>query len=85
MPHVEINRTYLKVCMRKRPFATEEEASREKAELYEVYQCIFCRKWHRASRPEFKAERRSAKNKYKQRLNLAARRKKQLLKAYQNE
>lgn len=85
MPHVEVNRLLLKICLRKRPFNSEEDASAEHPELFEVYQCPICQKWHRASKPKLKAERRKAKRRHKQLLKIAARKKRRLLKHYNDD
>jgi hypothetical protein len=54
MPHVRKNYLFLKTCLRKRAFATAEDALTTR---HHVYQCPACGKWHRTSRKEFKEER----------------------------
>ena len=82
MPHVLDNLLLLKMCLRKRPFATEDAARNEDTEKYEPYLCPACKKWHRRSKPHFKAQLLLINKVHKQRRNIAAMRKRDLMKGF---
>ena len=65
MPHVRKNYLLLKTCLRKRGFATAEEAWTTR---HHVYQCPACGKWHRTSRKEFKEVREKEAAAHKEKL-----------------
>lgn len=54
MAHVSANYAYAKACLRKRPFDSQEDAEKKRSQDFAVYQCQFCGKWHRTSRPHLK-------------------------------
>lgn len=85
MPHVEHNRLLLKICFRKRPFPSREEASAERPEYFEVYRCPICKQWHRASREEFKMERIRQKKQRIARRKLIGKKKRQIFKGFKHE
>lgn len=52
------NLVYLRGCLRKRPFESKEAVEAEaRAQDFNAYQCRFCGKWHRASKPHLKRQR----------------------------
>ena len=83
MPHVSANLWLLRSCLRKRPFPTEEAArSAENSDNFEPYLCPACKKWHRRSKPHFKAATLRSKNIRRQKLRIAALRKRDMMKQY---
>lgn len=65
MPHVRKNYLLLKTCLRKKGFATAEEAWTTR---HHVYQCPACGKWHRTSRKGFKEDREKKEEKFRESL-----------------
>jgi hypothetical protein len=82
MPHVLENLAYAKACLRKRPFESKQAASAERSEDFTVYQCRYCKKWHRSSRPHLKQRLLEQKKRKRTEIRVKALRKRAILKQF---
>lgn len=82
MPHVSENLAYARACLRKRPFESKEAASSERSEDFTVYQCRYCKKWHRSSRPHLKKQLLERKKRERAAIRVKALRKRAIFKQF---
>ena len=82
MPHVLANLAFARACLRKRPFASAEEALLLNPEDFRVYRCQFCGKWHRTSKPHLKQRLITQKKHKRAKMRVKALRKRSMLKDF---
>jgi hypothetical protein len=82
MPTAKQNLSFLKACLRKRPFGSKEAALLDRAEDFDAYHCPFCNKWHRTSKRHLKARLRQKKIQEKAYRKAQALRKRALIKLF---